>query len=141
MPIHKSKNFETNNVEIAALAAPRPLLLISDGDDWTKNNPTVEFPYLQNIYQLFSAVDKVENVHLPNEKHDYGFSKRLAAYKFLAKHLELSLDKATTADGSIDESKVVLQPEENLRVFTEAFPRPAHAIHGDDAVTAALMKR
>ena len=37
MPIHKSSRHETSNVEISALAAPRPQLIISDGDDWTKN--------------------------------------------------------------------------------------------------------
>ena len=39
MPIHKTDEYETNNVEIAALMAPKPLLLVSDGGDWTSNNP------------------------------------------------------------------------------------------------------
>jgi len=45
-PIHKSKDFETDNVEIAASIAPKPLMIIGDGNDWTKNIPTVEFPYI-----------------------------------------------------------------------------------------------
>lgn len=53
MPVHKSSvHEETNNVEIAALAAPRPMLIVSDGTDWTKNTPNVEFPHIKRIYSL-----------------------------------------------------------------------------------------
>jgi dienelactone hydrolase len=53
MPIHKKGiDYQTNNVEIAALTAPRPMLMISDGADWTQNTPKVEFPFLQKIYAL-----------------------------------------------------------------------------------------
>ena len=131
MPIHKSMDHETNNTDIAALAAPRPQLLISNGQDWTKNTPHVEFPYIRDVYKLFGAEDKIENVHLPEEGHDYGLSKRLGAYKFLAKHLGLSLDKVTKADGSVDESFVVIEKKEDLYVFNSEHPRPAHAVSGD----------
>ena len=131
MPIHKSATHKTNNAEIAALAAPRPLLLISCGKDWTKNTPDVEFPYIRNVYRLYGAEDKVENVHLPNEGHDYGLSKRLGAYKFLAKHLGLSLDKVSKPDGSIDESFVVIENQDNMYVFDDEHPRPAHAVKPD----------
>lgn len=133
MPIHKSGDHETNNADIAALAAPRPQLLISDGKDWTKNTPDVEFPYIRNVYGLYGARDKVEYVHLSDEGHDYGPSKRLGAYKFLAKHLGLSLGKVSKSNGSIDESFVVIEEYEGLYVFNDEHPRPAHAVKGDAA--------
>ena len=132
MPIHKSKDHETNNTEIAALAAPRPLLLISDGKDWTKNVPHVEYPHIQNIYRLYNAESKVANVHLADEGHDYGLSKRTGMYKFMAKHLNLALDRATKPDGTIDESFVAVQKYEDLYVFNDGHPRPDHALEPGD---------
>ncbi len=87
MPVHKKGAFQTSNVEIAALAAPRPLLLISNGKDWTRNTPSVEFPHVRTLYALYGQEAAVENVHLPLEGHDYGPSKRRAMYAFLARHL------------------------------------------------------
>lgn len=131
MPIHKSDDHETNNTDIAALAAPRPQLLISDGKDWTRNVPEVEYPYIRNVYRLYDAQDKVEYAHFPDEGHDYGLSKRLAAYKFLAKHLRLKINRVSKPDGSIDESFVVINKNEDLYVFNDEHPRPAHAVKGD----------
>lgn len=128
MPIHQSENHLTNNAEIAALTAPRPQLIISDGKDWTKNTPEVEFPYIRNVYRLFGAEDKVENLHLPDEGHDYGYSKRIGMYKFFAKHFGLELARVVNEAGSIDESTVVIEPMEKLLVFDAKHPRPKYAV-------------
>jgi dienelactone hydrolase len=119
MPIHKSGEFETNNVEIAASIAPKPLMLISNGDDWTKNVPQVEYPYIQAIYQMFEAEDKLEQAYFPDEVHDYGPSKRKAAYLFLAKHLNLDYHAILDPDGNVTEQFVTLLDTTALKVFPE----------------------
>ena len=139
MPIHKDGDFETSNLEIASTFAPKPMLLISDGADWTKNTPDFEYPYAKNIYKYFGAEKNLENTHLADEKHDYGPNKRLAAYSFLAKHLKLSLKKVQR-QGLVDEFvNSVLTPQQ-LAAFNEKYPLPANALQGDEAVMKLLSK-
>ncbi len=137
MPVHKRPDNQTSNPEIAALAAPRPMLLVSDGDDWTKNNPQNEYPFIQRIYGFYGAKNNIENVHFANEKHDYGKNKRQATYHFLVKHLKLSTENVMK-DGVFDETPNVLLTDKDLQVFTEKNPRPNNAVIGDEAVMSLL---
>ena len=143
MPIHKSTHHKTNNAEIAALAAPRPQLIISCGKDWTKNTPDVEFPYIRNVYRLYGAENRVKNLHLADEDHDYGLSKRVGMYKFFAKHFGLSLDKIIDPHrfNDIDESRAVVEKQDLMRVFNVHHPRPSFALSSDEEITEALRKR
>lgn len=136
MPVHKYKGHKTNNVEIAALAAPRPMLVVSDGGDWTSNTPRIEYPYIQKVYALYDAEHKVENVHLATEVHNYGPNKRAAVYNFLARHLRLVKTDVSRVryDVEYDESMIEILPKEDLVVFGEKTQKPKNLLMGYKAI-------
>lgn len=127
LPIHVRPTHTANNAEIAATFAPKPLLVISDGADWTRDNPELEYPHLRKIYGLFGREGAVKNVHLADEGHDYGPSKRQALYEFIASNFGLKLADA-------DESKVTVQPAERLQAFDNDHPRPKSETPPNEAI-------
>ena len=139
MPVHTSV-IPTSNLEITEMAAPRPLLLLSVGGDWTKYTPEFEFPYIKRIYGFYNMESNVENAHFADEKHNYGFSKRAALYPFMAKHLNLDLSRITNKNGEVDESFVKLILKEHLMVFDidYYFPMPKHAIRSEEELYKLL---
>jgi len=100
----------TNNAEMMALFAPRPLCVVSDGKDWTASVPELEFPYLERVYGFYNAKKNVTNVHLPTEGHDFGKNKRSAVYNFFINTFGLNA-------GQLDETKVTLEKKEAMFIF------------------------
>lgn len=134
MPIHENKDFKTNNVEITACHAPKPLLLVSVGTDATETTSEIEYPSIKYIYSLFGNPEMVENAHLPNDHHGYDSNKRAAVYPFLAKHLSLDLAMALNPDGTLNEEGIVIEEIETLYPFDKNHPFPADAIRNNDDV-------
>lgn len=76
----------TSNLEIAALMAPKPMLLVSSTGDWTNHVPDEEFPAIRQVYALYDKTANLENFH-QDAPHNYNRKAREAVYRFFAKHL------------------------------------------------------
>lgn len=137
-PIHRSDEHFASNAVIAALTAPRPQLIVSDGKDWTQHNPAIEIPFLREIYARLGAAEHLHHVHLPDEGHDYGPSKRAAMYAFFGETFDLDLSALRGPDGAFDESRVTIEPAAVLLSFTEQHPLPADALRDPAAVDRVL---
>jgi cephalosporin-C deacetylase-like acetyl esterase len=99
------------NVEIAALTAPRPLFLVSASGDWTVNTPTIEYPAIRTIYQLYGAEDRIGSAQV-NAPHNYNAESRTHVYKWFARWF-LGDEKL----GENAERDFVVEPDERIKVF------------------------
>jgi hypothetical protein len=135
------KEPETNAIEIAACIAPRRQLLISCGLltegsatlDPTHDFPAVGMPFIQEMYRRHSHPERVRNVHLPLEPHDFGPSKRKAVYAFLAEALGFE-------DRPEDLAAIAIEPPGALAVFNTAHPLPPNALRGSEAVAQGFRR-
>ena len=100
----------TCEAELAAIIAPQPLLLVSDGGDWTHTNPELEYPFIKRIFGFYNAKENVRNIHMADERHDFGPSKRQAVYGFFADIFGLDLTM-------IDETKVTIESPETMQTI------------------------
>jgi Acetyl xylan esterase (AXE1) len=108
---------DTNNVEIGALTAPRPMLMVSATGDWTNETMELEYPEMQKFYDLFGAKSKVFAVRV-NADHNYNRESREAVYAWMARWL-----KGAPADVKVTEQDFRPDPLPELLVFANR-PRP-----------------
>jgi len=116
-----SLRLDTNNVEIAALMAPRPMLLVSATGDWTRRTPWVEYPYIKRIYGFFGASAKVKSVQV-NAPHNYNRESREAVYGWFGKWLLGGSDADEFKDRPCR-----LERDQDMLVFSGR-ERPANAL-------------
>ena len=76
----------TNNIEAAAMMAPKPMLLVAATGDWTRNVPREEYPAIRRVYELYDRAAMVEAVQF-DAPHNYHKESRGTVYEFLRKHL------------------------------------------------------
>jgi dienelactone hydrolase len=126
----------TDNVEIGALAAPRPQLVIAATGDWTKRVPEEEWPAIRAVYALYGAADRTACRQF-NYGHNYNVESREAMVTFFMRWLKPHRRGApepvfTERPFSLDTAA--------MRVWSAEKPRPA-AIASDAELTAAIKTR
>lgn len=132
IPIHRGELADGTflsscNIELGATFAPKPMMIVGDEGDWTHTYPTLEIPFVERIYGFYEGKESnFQHVFLPGERHDFGPNKRQAVYDFFADVWNLDKSK-------LDESKVTIEPYENLYSFgNDASKLPAGAIRSID---------
>jgi dienelactone hydrolase len=109
----------TNNVEIAALFAPKPLGM-TGANDWTKEIETKGLPELKAIYGLYHEPDHVDAKYYSYE-HNYNQVSRERMYLWLNRYLHLGYDEP------IPEKPFTPVPPKELSVYDAEHPRPSDA--------------
>ncbi len=97
--------FDTNNVEIASLMAPRPMIMSSSSGDWTRNMATEEYPAVRAIYALYGKSADVE-MFFQEAPHNYNRPNREATYAFFGKHVLGETDPAKLKEKAIHLEKL-----------------------------------
>jgi hypothetical protein len=77
----------TNNVELAALFAPRPMLMVSATGDWTSETKEREFPETRRFYELFGKPERVYAIRV-DAGHNYNRESREAVYAWMLRWLK-----------------------------------------------------
>ena len=101
-----------SNMEIAAAAAPRPQILVSDTRDWTKTTLTMEGPAIEHIYELFQSPDNLRYVRFDFE-HNYNQTSREAVYRWFDRWFLNQPDQPTP------EVAFQKEPDKDLAVFPD----------------------
>ena len=124
---------DTSNLEIGALMAPRPLLLVSCTGDWTSKTPSVEYPAIKRIYSFFEAEDKIHQVQVDAE-HNYNLASREAVYAWFAKWL-LAVEDTST----YKEVPYKVESDEDFLAFADR-ELPSHSLKQQEILPAWINR-
>jgi hypothetical protein len=123
---------DAGNIDIAALAAPRPLNMVG-AHDWTAEIMTKGYPDLQKLYAMLGYPDRVHAEAFTHFEHNYNSVSRTVVYNFLNKHLKLGQTEPV-----IERDYKPLTREE-MSVWDAEHPKPSGDKAGD-AHERALVK-
>lgn len=96
---------DTNNVDIAAMMAPRPMIMAAATGDWTRNMATEEYPAVRAIYELYDKAAQVE-MFFQDAPHNYNKVNREATYAFFGKHVLGEIDASKLKEKNIQMEKL-----------------------------------
>jgi len=111
----------TSNVEIAAMFAPKPMLVVSATGDWTHNVPNEEYPAIKRIYDLYRRGDEVKVVQI-DEVHNFNRLSREAVYRFFAK-----VNPGLSAERELSEHDIAVPMLGEMMALSN-HPLPANAL-------------
>src|SRR5215470_3423320 len=97
--------FDTFNVELGAIMAPRPLLMVAATGDWTRNTPREEYPGIRHIYELYDRAADVEMKQI-DAPHNYNRDSREAVYRFFGTRILHETDERKLKEPRIQVEKL-----------------------------------
>src|SRR5207247_9039593 len=124
---------EYSNMEIAAVPAPRPQILVAATGDWTRMTLTVEGPAVASTYQWFHAGDRLRYVRF-DFNHNYNQTSREAVYEWFGKWLLKQPDAS-----SLKEAAYTKEPDAELRVWPDA-KLPAGALPEKEFIHSLIQR-
>ncbi len=110
-----------DNVEFAALFAPKPQMWVGATGDWTSQIMEHGVPEVQAVYRLHGAADRFHAV-VHDFGHNYNQTSRESVYVFLKRTLW-----GEVGTGPAPEPPFVAEPEASLSTWDAEHPRPARA--------------
>jgi dienelactone hydrolase len=121
----------TDNVEVGAMMAPKPMLMVAATGDWTSKNPEEEWPAIKKVYDLYNAGDHTA-VKQFNYQHNYNVESREAMYAWFGKWFlkdenpEHFKEKPFQADVKA------------MHIWTAKHPMPANALKESELIQSMI---
>jgi dienelactone hydrolase len=127
---------DTDNMEIGAASAPRPLLMVSTTGDWTRDSSRIEYPAIADVFGLMGARDNVAHQQFTYD-HNYNRPSREAVYRFFAKWLPK--EPRADAQSLTEQDGYHIDPGKSL-VFSRRLP-PADSLDTQGFINGQLKTR
>lgn len=110
----------TDNVEFAALCAPRPMFMVGAKGDWTKLTMERAYPAIRGVYSLVGTTDRV-GAQVFDFPHNYNQTSRNAVYAAMGRWL-LGIDDPDRTREPKDQRP---EPGKDLLTFGPDHPAPS----------------